>query len=102
MALAASKVMLNAWGPPHKIRSTLFISTLCNNNNNCNSIIGPQGTSIVRRSPRVECPGRPVYFLISTLGRSSQSTVKSSLLCPGRLDFIFSVNFYIFGHPAFS
>jgi len=51
----------------------------------------------------VECPGRPVYFLISTLGRSSQSTVKSSLLCPGRLDFIFSVNFYIFGHlvPSF-
>ena len=25
--------------------------------------------------------------------------MKSSLLRPGRLDFIFSVNFYIFGHP---
>jgi len=51
----------------------------------------------------LECPGQPVYFLISTLGHSSQSTVKSSLLCPGRLDFIFSVNFYIFGHldPSF-
>jgi hypothetical protein len=56
------------------------------------------------RNVVLECPpGRPVYFLISTLGRSSQSTVKSSLLCPGRLDFIFSVNFYIFGHldPSF-
>jgi hypothetical protein len=32
MAITASEVMLNAWGPPHKIRSTQFITTHCNNN----------------------------------------------------------------------
>jgi hypothetical protein len=95
---------------PHQIGQSLypyFISYFYKWGRNSNITIKIRWTKILRKcqdqSIVLECPGRPVYFLISTLGRSSQSTVKSSLLCPGRLDFIFSVHFYIFGHldPSF-